>query len=143
MTNDPRGAPADLSESELGAQKTEWLACHHSPAYFLDRYGWLYDATARRSWVRFHLWPAQFSTLAGIQACRLAVILKARQLGLTWLVLGYAQWLMLFRPQATVLLFSRRDDEAVQMLDFRLRGMYERLPRWMRSRHVLRGAAHE
>jgi hypothetical protein len=108
-------AQGNTGECEQEAQKREWLACHHSPAYFLDRHGWVYDATAR-GWVRFHLWPAQLSTLSAIQVCRLAVILKARQLGLTWLALGYAQLLMLFRPQATVLLFSRRDDEAVQML---------------------------
>lgn len=54
------------------------------------------------------------------------IILKARQLGMTWLVLGYVLWLMLFRPAATALLFSRRDDEASHLLD-RLRGMYKRI----------------
>jgi hypothetical protein len=59
-------------------------------------------------------------------------MLKARQLGLTWLVLGYALWLVLFRPAATVLLFSRRDDEAVDLLRTRLRGIYDRLPAWLK-----------
>jgi hypothetical protein len=47
MANDPRQTPANMSEYEFEAQTTEWLACNNSPAYFLDRYGWLYDATAR------------------------------------------------------------------------------------------------
>ena len=49
------------------------------------------------------------------QQC-LTVILKARQLGLSWLVVGWALWLMLFQPAATVLFFSKRDQEAVLLL---------------------------
>jgi hypothetical protein len=107
----------------------ELRKCRKSPAYFLDTYGQIYDATLR-AWLPFRLWPAQLQTIETIADHRLTVILKARQLGLTWLLLGYALWLMLFRPAATVLLFSRRDEEAVDLLRTRLRGMYERLPAW-------------
>ena len=62
---------------------------------------------------------------------------------MSWLVVGYALWLMLFRPAATVLLFSKRDDEAVHLLNFRLRGMYERLPDWMRARQAVVENSHE
>jgi hypothetical protein len=74
---------------------------------------------------------------------RLFVILKARQLGMTWLAVGFALWLMLFRPAATALLFSKRDDEAVHLLRVRLRGMYERLPQWMRARSLAIDNDHE
>jgi hypothetical protein len=74
---------------------------------------------------------------------RLFIILKARQLGMTWLAVGFALWLMLFRPAATVLLFSKRDDEAVHLLRFRLRGMYQRLPEWMQARAVEADNDHE
>jgi hypothetical protein len=114
------------------AKKVEWLTCAESPAYFLGNYAQIYDATAL-TWVPFTLWPAQFSTLHTIEASLLTIILKARQLGLSWLVLGFALWLMLFQPAATALLFSRRDDEAVHLLDFRLKGMYQRLPEWLRA----------
>ena len=60
----------------------------------------------------------------------LVAILKARQLGLTWLCIAYALWLMIFRPGSTILLFSRRDDEAKELLS-RLVGMLIRLPAWM------------
>jgi hypothetical protein len=107
--------------------------CLKAPGYFLDTYGQIYDATSR-DWVPFRLWPGQFQTLHSVADHRLLVILKARQLGLTWLVLGYALWLMLFRPAATVLLFSRREDEAIDLLKTRLRGLYERLPAWLKVR---------
>jgi hypothetical protein len=105
--------------------------CSKAPAYFLDTYCQIYDATSR-AWLPFRLWPAQLKTIQTIADHRLTVILKARQLGLTWLVLGYALWLILVRPAATVLLFSRRDEEAVDLLRTRLRGMYDRLPDWLK-----------
>lgn len=123
-------------------QASRWLACSQSPAYFIDRYGWVYDA-ASRAWVRFTLWPAQVQAASKMSASRLVVIFKARQIGMTWLAVGHALWLLLFRPGATVLLFSRRDDEAVHLLTFRLRGMYDRLPPWLQARAVARANAHE
>ena len=101
------------------------------PAYFLERYCQVYDATAR-VWLPFGLWPAQRDVLIDLEQHRLTVILKARQLGLSWLVVGWALWLMLFQPAATVLFFSKRDQEAVHLLAFRLRGMLDRLPDWLR-----------
>jgi len=59
------------------------------------------------------------------------VVLKARQLGLSWLALAYYLHRILFRPAYTLLIFSQRETEAIDLLDFRLKGMYERLPRWM------------
>ena len=113
------------------AQKAEWAACRRSPARFLERWGQVYDATAR-VWLPFGLWPAQRDVLIELEQHRLTVILKARQLGLSWLVVGWALWLMLFQPAATVLFFSKRDQEAVRLLAFRRRGMLDRLPDWLR-----------
>ena len=83
-------------------QRAELAACRNSPAHFLDNYGSVYDATLR-DWLGFKLWPAQGAVLVDLQQHRLTVIVKARQLGLSWLVTGWALWLMLFRPAATVL----------------------------------------
>lgn len=121
--------------------RKEWLKCSQGADYFLDVYGWIYNATLRE-WIRFELWPAQMRMLGRLLVARQVLVLKARQLGLTWLVLGYALWLMLFRPAATVLLFSLRDNEAVELLK-RLKGMYQRLPRWGRCREVITDNDHE
>ncbi len=109
----------------------EILKCQRSPAYFLDQHCQVYDAT-KAQWIPFKLWREQFRVLETIQSNRLVIILKARQLGLTWLVLGYVLSLLLFKPGAMVLLFSRRDDEAVDLLKNRLHGMYDRLPDWLK-----------
>jgi tetratricopeptide (TPR) repeat protein len=78
--------------------------------------------------VRFVLWPSQLPVARALVEHLLVVILKARQLGMTWLVLAYALWLMLFKPAATVLLFSRRDDEAIVMLDEKIADEGEDMP---------------
>jgi hypothetical protein len=64
-------------------------------------------------------------------------------MGLTWLVLAYALWMMLLQPAATVLFFSRRDEEAVDLLKVRLRGMYDRLPEWLKVQFFVTDNDHE
>ncbi len=130
--------PVPLTAAE---QQEEWETCAESALYFVHRYGQIYDKV-REDWVPFRLWSAQARTLRVFQDHPRVVVLKARQIGLTWLALGYALWKMLFHPIQTVLLFSRRDDEAVELLDFRLKGMYRRLPRWMQARAVEADNAH-
>ncbi|GBD35257.1 hypothetical protein HRbin36_00365 [bacterium HR36] len=120
----------------------ETRKCRRCLQYFLWHYTHIYDAQSGE-WIRFHLWPAQWHVADALVRHRQIVILKARQLGLSWLVLGYALWRMLFHPAATVLLFSRRQEEAEYLLgEERLRGMFRRLPTWMQLPEALRQAAN-
>ncbi len=113
-------------------EKAEWLVCAESPTYFINEYCRIYDSEAR-AWIPFKLWPAQVRTLVTIHANQLVVVIKARQLGLSWLALGYALHQMIFAPIAAIGIFSRREEEATYLLgEERLRGMYSRLPDWMR-----------
>src|SRR5271165_5182838 len=94
--------------------------CRRDPAYFIDQFCQIYDASnagavGTSRWVPFRLWPIQRQSLQWIHENRLVVILKARQLGFSWLVLGLILWEMVFHPGATVLIFSKRDDEAVEL----------------------------
>jgi len=80
--------------------------------------------------------------LKAIQDNRLVVVLKSRQVGLTWLCLSYILHQMLFNPVVTALVFSRREDEAIYLVNDRLKGMYKRLPEWMRARKVITDSEH-
>jgi len=84
------------------------------------------------STVPFHLWPSQSDLLTALLTSRLTIILKARQLGISWLVCAYALWLCLFHPGRVVLLFSQGQTEADELLR-RCRVMYERLPEMVRQ----------
>lgn len=74
----------------------------------------------------FDLWPAQVDVLDTFQRERLIIILKARQLGISWLVCLYVLWLCLFHPGKTVIVLSKGQDEADKMIA-RIRFMFERL----------------
>lgn len=111
----------------------EILICAADPQYFIETFCYIYDALSAE-WIPFILWAAQIVALGIIHLNQLVVALKPRQVGVTWLCLAYVLWLILFRPIATVMLYSRRDDESMYLLsDERLRGMYSRLPDWMRT----------
>ncbi len=121
-------------------QLREKRRCKKSAVYFINNYVKIYAANndiasgGTGSWVPFKLWKEQIETLDLFIIELLVIVLKARQLGLTWLALAYGLWLMLFRPAATILIFSRRDDEAKYLLsDERLKGMFNALPEWLQE----------
>lgn len=119
-------ARADTTTSE----RTERQRCKRDVAHFTRTHGWIGDPGG--PWVRFDLWFAQMEALDLLVRERLVIWLKARQLGMTWLALAYCLHTLLFVRGATVLLFSRRDDEAVDLLA-RLKGMHDRLPEYLRE----------
>lgn len=120
----------------------ELLKCSASPLYFIQTYCYIYDA-ADGGWIPFLLWRPQRIALQKIHDNDWTIALKARQLGITWLVLCYFLWLMLFRAIASVLLFSRRDEEAVYLLgEERFKGVYKRLPTWMQCEKIIESNAH-
>lgn len=80
----------------------------------------------------FRLWPAQVRVLWALMTARLVIILKARQLGISWIACWYALWLCLFQPGKVVLVFSKGQSEANELLR-RIKALYERLPDWLRD----------
>lgn len=124
-----------MEATDIQRAKIEWLKCADSAAYFIQEHCQIFNANDG-DWVPFRMWQAQLTTLAQIDSHRLLLVLKARQLGLSWLALCYVLWTMLFQPAATVLLFSKRHDEATELLDVRLKGIYLRLPRYMQTRSI-------
>lgn len=132
----------ELNKKALSPEhKLEVQRCEQSVSYFIGAYAYIYNATERQ-WLPFTLWEAQGHTLDAIHHNRLTVILKARQLGLSWLAIGYALWMMLFHPAAAVLIFSQRDEEAIELLA-RLKGIYERLPDYLQDNSITYDNKHE
>jgi hypothetical protein len=81
----------------------------------------------------FELFDYQLDTLATIRDNRYVIVLKARQLGLTTLMMAYAFWMLLFRPGSNIVLVSRSQgaaNSALEIMDF----MYNFLPEWAKNR---------
>lgn len=139
------GRRREVGPTEIDdARAAELGKCFKSPAYFIHNYCHIYDSV-QSDWIRFRLWPSQVKVVEEIHANQLTVILKARQLGISWLALSYGVWQMMFRPIAAVSVFSRRETEAMYLMgQDRMRGIFNNLPLWMKSGHTsTTDSAHE
>ena len=76
-------------------------------------------------------WPVHYQVIAEIESNRRLLILKSRQLGISWLVAAQALWLALFRSGQNILLLSQGQDEAEELLA-KCHYIYTHLPDWMR-----------
>jgi hypothetical protein len=86
-----------------------------------------------RGRVPLELFDYQREVLDAFRSNRYLVVLKARQLGLTTVAMGYALWMLLFRPGSNIVLVSKNQttaDKALELLDF----MYQFLPESIKSR---------
>jgi hypothetical protein len=77
--------------------------------------------------VPFKTWDAQREVLADFEKYDHNIVLKARQLGLTWLALIYWLYHTTFWGHRTILLCSKREDEGKEMLR-RVRVLHTTLP---------------
>ena len=107
----------------------EYIACAQSPSYFLDRYCYIIDPVLGP--MEFKLWDWQADLIKKWHREHRVVVLKARQLGASWMAAGYALWHAIFNKGATVLLISDKQDNAVVLLS-KAEYMYDRLPQWLR-----------
>jgi hypothetical protein len=77
--------------------------------------------------------PYQRDCLERFLSNQLAVVLKARQIGLTTVACGLALWKLLFFENRFILVLSKNDEDAKKFLR-RIRMMYQRLPDWVKLR---------
>lgn len=120
--------------AKTDAHDPEWLSCASDPSYFIDTHIVIDEPQGDTvAALPFHLWPEQVNVLTQLGVEKLVIILKARQLGISWLCCAYALWLCLMKPGRVVLMFSEREDKSQELVR-RLRVMYQRLPDWMRQR---------
>lgn len=89
--------------------------CREHLQYYVDNYVHIEDKDSAEIIVPFRMWDAQKEALQSIHEHRLNIILKARQLGITWLALSYASFTLLF-PGRTVVAMSRTENEAKELV---------------------------
>lgn len=104
-----------------------------SPVYFTREYGSVQPEEGEP--IPFDLWPEQRDVLTRFERELRLLVLKARQLGLTWLALHYAVWLMAYNPatpNARVLALSKKGADADKLLE-RARKLNDLLPPFLSS----------
>jgi hypothetical protein len=83
--------------------------------------------------IDFDLWEWQEELLDTMLSEKYLIILKARQLGVSWLAALLSLWTAMFRPNSNILLLSRGEDDAIKLLD-KVRFMLLHLPDHLRPR---------
>jgi hypothetical protein len=99
--------------------------------HFLSTYVKIEDQ--ERGIIPFEMWPCHEEVIDALETETLISILKARQIGLTWLLgAAYPVWLCLFHVGKLAMVFSTRDDEAAEIVR-RAKVVWSQLPVWMQG----------
>lgn len=81
--------------------------------------------------LEFELWPHLKDFLLLLQKNKLILLLKAKQIGISWLLAVYALWQIYTIPGWNVLMISKGEKEAQALLE-KCRIVYRNLPQWMK-----------
>ena len=108
-------------------RETEIRYCSEDLVYFVLNYGHIEDRDSEEVIQAFKLWPEQIEALKAMQTHKHSIVLKARQLGISWLVLHYAAWLLLCHTGRSVIGMSRSENEAMELVR-RLAVIYRNMP---------------
>ena len=110
--------------------KSEYKKCALDPAYFMRKFCVIQHPVKGK--ISFNLYDFQEETLNAFVDHRFNVVLKARQIGLSTLVAGYALWLMLFNSDQNVLVIATKQETAKNLVT-KVRVMHTNLPVWLRG----------
>lgn len=102
------------SVSELRNAEIEY--CRSNILYFIETYCHIEDKDAVELIQPFNLWDMQKQAVLSIVDHKLNIILKARQLGFSWLTLAIASHLLVCNSGRTVVALSRSENEAMELV---------------------------
>lgn len=114
---------------ELETRKMKRDTC-----FFIQNYCYIENKDIPEQMNLFELWEGQKKALAAFEEYRLNITLKARQMGLTWLALSYANHEMIFKPGYTVVGLSKKEDDAKELVR-RTVFQLENMPNWLIRPH--------
>lgn len=105
-----------MNQLEFLRQK-EFEYCKDNMEYFIEHYIYIEEPDNKENILQlFKLWDAQRSLLKSVDENRLNIILKARQLGVTWLTLAYSMYQLLFSVGYLVIALSKTEEDAKELI---------------------------
>ena len=106
----------DYSEYIKRIMAAEFEYCRNDVVYWANNYCVIEDKDSPEIIVPFQGWDAQNQTLRDFQDNRLNLILKARQLGITWISLYFCLHDLIFNLGHTVVALSKTEDDAKELV---------------------------
>lgn len=86
----------------------ELKRCAKDPVYFINKYVKIIHGT--RGEIPFYLYNFQKELIHSYQRNRNSIILKSRQIGISWSTAAYVAWLMLFRKNKEIVVLSIKEE---------------------------------
>ena len=109
-------AAANISAYLQRIRKAEFEYCRKNVVYWANNYCVIEDKDSPEIIVPFKGWDAQNQTLREFDEYRLNLILKARQMGITWIALYYCLHDLIFNLGHTVVALSKTEDDAKELV---------------------------
>lgn len=129
-TRIPWAFTEEARNPECQEELTELLHCAMNPIYFIHNYCYTQNPVKGR--VPMKLYPFQRTTLKLFLMYVFNVVLKPRQMGLSWLVALFALWFAMFRPDKTVVIISIKKETSERFMD-KIKYAYKHLPPWLKG----------
>lgn len=107
----------------------EVQACSQSTLYFLLKHGKIRDKI--KGIIPWEPWKHLVELIDCLGEYRFIIILKAKQIGITWALAGDNLHLALFQEGANILTLSKGEEEATESLDYS-RFIHSQLPGYLR-----------
>lgn len=97
-------------------RETERLHCLNDIEYFIDTYGHIEDRDSPDGVIPYHMWPKQREDLHSIMGHKFNIILKARQLGYSWLACHIVSHLIITSGNKQAIGLSKSEEEAKELV---------------------------
>ncbi len=105
--------------------------CQRSVTWFLRNFGKIKHPSA--GVIPFTPFSYQRNAIGCFRKHRLNIFRKCRQAGVSKIAGAFATWFAMFQPHKTILIVSRRNEDAMAFLRDHIVFLYEHLPPWMQE----------
>jgi intein/homing endonuclease len=112
-------------------QKEVIKRCQASVVWFLKNFGKLKHPSA--GIIPFTPFSYQVRAIEAFRKYRLNIFRKCRQAGASKIAGAFALWFAMFHSHKTILIVSRRDEDAMSFLREQIVFLYDNLPKWMKD----------
>lgn len=113
------------------AQKQTIAKCKQSVSYFLSNFAKVKHPSA--GILPFKPFGYQKKAIKAFRKNRLNIFRKCRQSGISKISGAFATWFAMFHQNKTVLIVSRRNEDAMSFLREHIVFLFEHLPKWMQE----------
>jgi hypothetical protein len=113
--------------------------CSNDPLYLINAFGMTYDPRKTPADIPFNLYPYQEELILNLKECletkKPFIVVKARDMGLSWCVMAFFSWCLLFKQSFVGTIGSRKqaevDDGTISSLLPKISYFISHLPRFL------------